>query len=87
MKPRTYHNEDVRIKSIYGWLKTGSTPKLWAQGYISGEIEPLFSTADGFIDAIKTHFEDPNLLDTLATKLNMSYTSNHIHLFRHCLSL
>jgi hypothetical protein len=70
MRPRTYHNEDIKIKSIYGWLKNGSTLKLWAQGYISGELEPLFLTADGFIDAIKDHFEDPNLHDTLATKLN-----------------
>ena len=70
MRPRTYHNEDIKIKSIYGWLKNSSTPKLWAQGYISGEVEAPFSTATGFIDAIKDHFEDPNLLDTLATKLN-----------------
>jgi Reverse transcriptase (RNA-dependent DNA polymerase) len=58
MRPRTYHNEDIRTKSIYGWLKNGSTPKLWAQGYISGELEPPFSTAAGFIDAIKAHFEN-----------------------------
>jgi|SRR5271154_6659851 len=32
MRPRTYHNEDIKVKSIYGWLKNGSTPKLWAQG-------------------------------------------------------
>jgi hypothetical protein len=70
MRPRTYHNEDIKIKSIYGWLKNGSTPKLWAQGFISGELDPPFSSAAGFIDVIKGHFEDPNLLDTLSTKLN-----------------
>lgn len=70
IRPRTYHNEDIKIKSIYGWLKNGSTPKLWAQGYISGELEPTFSTADSFIDVIKAHFEDLNLLDTLAIKIN-----------------
>jgi hypothetical protein len=70
IRPRTYHNEDIKIKSIYGWLKSGSTPKLWAQGYISGELESTFIDAAGFIDVIKAYFEDPNLLDTLTTKLN-----------------
>jgi hypothetical protein len=41
MKPRTYHNEDVRIKSIYGWLKTGSTPKLWARDVSGDTIRQL----------------------------------------------
>jgi len=41
MRPRTYHNEDIKIKSIYGWLKNGSTSKLWASGTtIAGDASP-----------------------------------------------
>jgi hypothetical protein len=28
IKLRTYYSEDIKVKSIYGWLKFESTPKL-----------------------------------------------------------
>src|SRR5271170_116173 len=50
--------------------KIGSTLKFWAEPYINGELTPTFSTATSFIDVIKGHFEDPNLLNILSIKLN-----------------
>jgi hypothetical protein len=83
IKPRTYHSEDIKVKSIYGWLKPESTPKLWAESIINGTSPDFYTNSDEFIDAIKAQYEDPNLLDILAIKLlNLRQHTSVLTLFR-----